>query len=32
MQNDTSVWLIAGADGIRAYVWEDGVKAIEITK
>ncbi len=32
MQNDTSVWLIAGADGIRAYVWENGVKAVRITE
>ena len=30
MQNDTSVWLIAGADGMRAYVWDDGVKAVKI--
>jgi proteasome lid subunit RPN8/RPN11 len=30
MQNDTSVWLIAGADCMRAYVWEDGVKAVKI--
>ena len=29
MQNDTSVWLIAGA-GMRAYVWDDWVKAVEI--
>jgi len=32
MQNDTSVWLIAGADGIRAYVWENGVKAVKIAE
>ncbi len=31
MQNDTSVWLIAGADGMRAYVWEDGVNTVKIT-
>ncbi len=30
MQNDTSVWLIAGADGMRAYVWEDGIKTVKI--
>jgi proteasome lid subunit RPN8/RPN11 len=30
MQNDTLVWLIAGADGMKAYVWEDGVKAVKI--
>ncbi len=32
MQNDTSVWLIAGADGMRAYVWEDGVKTVKLTE
>ncbi len=32
MQNDTSVWLIAGADGMRAYLWENGVKAVKITE
>ncbi len=31
MQNDTSVWLIAGVDGIMAYVWENGIKAVKIT-
>jgi len=31
MQNIPGVWLIAGADGMRAYVWEDGVKAVKIT-
>jgi len=30
MQNDTSVWLIAGADGMRAYVWENGLKTVKI--
>lgn len=30
MHNDTSVWLIAGADEMRAYVWENGVKAVKI--
>ena len=30
MQNDNSVWLIAGTDGMRAYVWENGVKAVKI--
>ena len=30
MQNDTSVWIIAGADGMRAYVWEDGIKSVKI--
>ncbi len=32
MENEPSVWLIAGADGMRAYVWENGVKAVEITE
>ena len=32
MENAPSVWLIAGADGMRAYVWENGVKAVEITE
>ncbi len=30
MRDDASVWLIAGADGIRAYVWEEGIKAVKI--
>lgn len=30
MENAPSVWLIAGADGIRAYVWEGGVRAVKI--
>ncbi len=30
MQNDTSVWLIAGAEGMRAYVWENGIKTVKI--
>lgn len=32
MENAPSVWLIAGADGIRAYLWEYGVKAVKITE
>ncbi len=32
MENDPSVWLIAGADGIRAYMWDNGVKAVRITE
>lgn len=32
MQNVPEVWLIAGADGMRAYVWEDGVKAVKVTE
>ncbi|MFZ2410704.1 MAG: M67 family metallopeptidase [Candidatus Methanoperedens sp.] len=31
MQNDTSVWLIAGADGMRAYVWENRLNVVKIT-
>ena len=31
MENAPSVWLIAGADGMRAYVWEDGVKPVKLT-
>ena len=30
MQNDPSVWLIAGADSMRAYVWENGVKPVKL--
>ncbi len=30
MQNESSVWLIAGADGIRAYVWDNGLKDVEL--
>ncbi len=30
MENTPSVWLIAGADGMRAYVWENGVRAVKI--
>jgi proteasome lid subunit RPN8/RPN11 len=30
MQNVPGVWLIAGADGMRAYVWDDGMKAVKI--
>lgn len=30
MQNDPSVWLIAGADGMRAYVWHNGLKAVKL--
>jgi proteasome lid subunit RPN8/RPN11 len=32
MQNDTSVWLIAGADGMRAYAWENGIKTVKFTE
>lgn len=30
MQNDSSVWLIAGADGMRAYVWDNGLKPVKL--
>ncbi len=30
MENEPSVWLIAGADGKRAYVWENGIKAVKL--
>jgi proteasome lid subunit RPN8/RPN11 len=32
MQNVPWVWLIAGADGMRAYVWEEGIKSVKITE
>ncbi len=32
MQNDTSVWLIAGADGMRAYVWDNEIKPVKLTE
>jgi len=32
MSSDTSVWLIAGADGMRAYVWDNGIKPLKITE
>lgn len=32
MQNDASVWLIAGVDGMRAYVWDNGLKKVKITE
>lgn len=31
MQNIPGVWVIAGADGMRAYVWDGGVKAVKLT-
>lgn len=30
MENAPSVWLIAGSDGMRAYVWENGVKPVKL--
>ncbi len=32
MENAPSVWLIAGADGMRAYMWDNEVKAVKITE
>ena len=32
MQNDMGVWLIAGADGMKAYLWDDGVKTVEVVE
>ncbi len=32
MQNDSTIWLIAGADGMRAYVWDNGIKPVKLTE
>lgn len=32
MEDVASVWLIAGTDGMKAYIWENGVKAVKITE
>jgi len=32
MENDPSIWLIAGVDGMKAYFWEHGVKPVRITE
>lgn len=32
MQNDASVWLIAGADEVRAYVWDNGIRPVKLTE
>jgi proteasome lid subunit RPN8/RPN11 len=32
MENAPSVWVIAGADGMRAYIWEEGIKAVKLTE
>jgi proteasome lid subunit RPN8/RPN11 len=32
MKNAPSVWLIAGADGMRAYVWENELKTIKLSE
>ncbi len=31
MENAPSVWLIAGADGLRAYIWDSGIRSVKIT-
>ncbi len=31
MENAPSVWLIAGADGMRAYIWDNGIKSVKIS-
>ncbi len=30
MENYQTLWVIVGVDGIKGYVWDDGVKQIEI--
>ena len=30
MANFASIWLIAGTNGMRAYVWDDGIKIVKI--
>ncbi|MCE8425261.1 MAG: M67 family metallopeptidase [Candidatus Methanoperedens sp.] len=30
MENAPSIWLIAGSDGIRAYIWENGIKIVKL--
>jgi proteasome lid subunit RPN8/RPN11 len=30
MENAPSVWLIAGADGLRTYIWDNGIKPVTI--
>lgn len=32
MENAPSVWLIAGADGFRAYVWDSGIRSVKIVQ
>ncbi len=32
MENAPLVWLIAGADGMRAYIWDSGIKSVKITE
>ena len=30
MENDPSVWLIAGADGMKAYLWDEKIINVEL--
>jgi len=30
MENDRSLWIIAGIDGLKGYEWDDGVKQVAI--
>lgn len=30
MINAKSVWLIAGVNGMKAYIWDDGIKSVKI--
>jgi len=30
MENDRSLWIIAGIDGLKGYEWDDGVKQVVI--
>lgn len=32
MEDVSLVWLIAGADGMRAYVWDSGMKSVKIVE
>ena len=32
MENAPSVWLIAGANGMRAYIWDNGIRPVKITE
>jgi proteasome lid subunit RPN8/RPN11 len=32
MENSPSIWLIAGADGFRAYIWDSGIRPVKIVQ
>ncbi|VVB86824.1 Desampylase [uncultured archaeon] len=32
MENDLMVWVIAGVDGMRAYIWDNGIKPVKINE